>query len=259
MLGLLSAMYSFCVCVITLIAGAASQTETPTRCDMDLKGVFENFRYLDLYFHLSDIALCNLCSCYFSNKTANEELSSEFPDIKLTDDVIEGSVHFGQCDINVKKEVMNEFLQNEIARKLISEFDVDQFQIYWNRIERKFDCVGWCQTNYNYINDNKVINPKFNKSGTLRKYLFSDINGGLVHNPGCMKRMLDWLPKMLNTFGSVMLIICVAQVLSIVFVMFLFCDFGLEEHNKPIGRQDDDIQLKADRSNNENDNRGNGM
>lgn len=233
-------MYSFCICVFTLTAAAVSKDDSKMSCKSDYKGVFELFRYLDPYFHFVDELLCSdSCPCYFSNQTAYDELKENNPMVKL-EDVVEGSVHFGQCKNNIRQKTDDFLDEDHDLQKMIGNIDQAQFQIYWKRIEKKFHCVGWCQTTYK-------------QNVKLQKYLFSDVNGGLVHNPGCMKRMLDWLPKMLNTFGSILLLISIVQVVSIVFVMSLFCDCGLEESNKHIERQEDNIPMKA-KNNFENDN-----
>ena len=65
----------------------------------------------------------------------------------------------------------------------------------------------------------------------MSKYLFSDVNKGVVRNRGCMHRLIDWLPKVINTFGSVLLIIGVILIFVFAFAVSLLCDCTIEGSN----------------------------
>lgn len=101
---------------------------------------------------------------------------------------------------------------------------MNDFMTFWGRIEKKFDCNGWCESSYT---------GEDGKYHIMTKYLFSDVNKGVVRNRGCMHRLIDWLPKVINTFGSVLLIIGVILIFVFAMGVSLLCDCTVEGSNFP--------------------------
>jgi hypothetical protein len=69
-----------------------------------------------------------------------------------------------------------------------------KFEDYWKNVEKRFDCVGFCQTSY-YSEEKKMNIP-------FTKYLFSGFYRGPVKHKGCFRLLMNWIIKALISFGS---------------------------------------------------------
>lgn len=228
-----SAIFSFCISVFTLTAAAINSNELTLNCQKNYTGVFEYFRALDNYFHLVDQNFCTKdCPCLLTNKSAIEDFRDDVDyGIEFKDDVVVydekdgGVVNFGQCPYKATLAILFLFNSNTDNLNNVGKLNDEEFFIYWKKIEEKFKCVGWCSTSYR--------KPGKSKDTLMTKYLFSDINGGVVRNRGCMKQLVNWLPKMLNIFGSIMLLIAIGQGASAGVAFILYTDMVLEGSNYP--------------------------
>ena len=83
------------------------------------------------------------------------------------------------------------------------------------------------------------------------KYLFSDINRGIPKHRGCMKPILDWLPKMLISFGSFALFAALVQFGLFILSISLLGASSSDDANKPKSqvyqKQDENRQLNEER------------
>ena len=228
---LLVTLFTLAVAIFALVAGAVSKSELTKSCQRDYTGIFENFKYLDDFIHLADETLCSKdCPCFFSNYSAVEDFTDFYqahPEYKMgsnlvMNDTVENyAINFANCSLEAKSKAYGAF-------KYINKtgnIDIKDFNEFWGRIEKKFKCNGWCEVNYN----SQINEP--NTKRKMIKYVFSDVNGGVVNNRGCMHRMVDWLPKVINTYGSVLLIISVIMIVNFVFVASLFCNCYTDEYN----------------------------
>jgi hypothetical protein len=88
-----------------------------------------------------------------------------------------------------------------------------EFHKYWEKIESRFKCTGWCRTKY--------INIFTLNNDTMTKYVFSNINEGIVQYPGCLNRIINYIPYIVGTIGALLITIGVLQVVSLIFATYL--------------------------------------
>ena len=94
-------------------------------------------------------------------------------------------------------------------------FSSSKFKKYWEKVEKRFDCTGFCVNNY-YEDDGT---PR-----TISKYLFNKVNRGIPKYKGCMYRVMKWLKAMLLSFGVIALITGVIELGIIVAGCFVTHD-----------------------------------
>lgn len=70
----------------------------------------------------------------------------------------------------------------------------DHFADYWKSIEERFECVGWCNLKYTSVFDLK--------EHVMGKYVFSNVNRGVVKYPGCLYMLTNWLPSLIGAIGG---------------------------------------------------------
>ena len=115
----------------------------------------------------------------FNNDTVAERLVLKYDDpSKVT--------RLQDCPKDVIDKVKLTFDALKISKINIK---MNDFMTFWGRIEKKFDCNGWCESSYT---------GEDGKYHIMTKYLFSDVNKGVVRNRGCMHRLIDWLPRSLT-------------------------------------------------------------
>ena len=49
------------------------------------------------------------------------------------------------------------------------------------------------------------------------KYVFSDINKGIVKYPGCLNRIVNWIPSLVAVVGALLITCGVIQIVTLVF------------------------------------------
>jgi hypothetical protein len=75
-----------------------------------------------------------------------------------------GSINFQNCSSIVKTDAETKYLETSGSKF----FNFEQLNNYWSMLEKKFDCTGFCKTEY--------INTETNLKMKMYKYMFSDIN-----------------------------------------------------------------------------------
>ena len=130
---------------------------------------------------------------------------------------------------------MKEFFEKtekENGNKL-SNLNLKNLAKYWEYIENKFNCVGWCQTTYTHKSD---FTEGAEKEGMLMKYLFSGINRGIVKHSGCLNKLIDWIRPRLLAIGLVEFFAACVMVLTLVLGICLICKNRVKtENNKKEG------------------------
>ena len=216
---LLAIIYVLFVCNFSIICSLIKKNKETLNCNKNLKGFFSHFYCLDDYFHIVDYNLCSeKCPCITNNPELYDILSGEnndkniiYNEIKSNDNIIK----FQQCDNSLQNNINKYFEYNDSYNK-IGSVNIKKFYKYWNNIENKFNCIGWCKLNYeNY---------------SMKKYLFSDINKGIV-NTTCIEKMTDWISKMILSFGIILYISWFLMVASYVFGFMLCFDLVFEGPN----------------------------
>lgn len=253
---LAASIYVLFVSIFSLIAAQRYRNEKTDLCEEQLSGFFSNFLVLDDYFHIVDNFLCSeSCECVFSNKSAYQEFSTiniANPEPQIVSDqwkymknyVIYNkkgdktrAYSFSQCSDDIQALAKSYFIDEIIAKNNTDVFEINNFYNYWKRIEEKFKCTGWCNNKYLDINNEERI---------VAKYLFSNIDGGIVKNRGCMKLLSSWLTKIINGFGSTLLCSGFFMLFPLIFSICLY--FGYynyydEDYNS---EKDKEIEFKRD-------------
>lgn len=82
-----------------------------------------------------------------------------------------GGISFPNCSQLAQNSVYNNAERNyhqlNPTSTYNSSFNQNEFANYWNKIENKFNCTGFCRTSYNNANNQNI---------QMIKYLFTDIN-----------------------------------------------------------------------------------
>lgn len=254
---LAASIYVLFVSIFSLIGAQRYRNEKTDLCEEQLSGFFSHFLVLDDYFHIVDNFLCSeSCECVFSNKSAYQEFSTiniANPEPQIVSDqwqymknhVIYNkkgnktrAYSFSQCSDDIQALAKSYFIDEIIAKNNTDVFEINNFYNYWKRIEEKFKCTGWCNNKYLDTNNEERI---------VAKYLFSNIDGGIVKNRGCMKILSSWLTKIINGFGSTLLCAGFFMLFPLIFSICLY--FGYynyydEDYN--YDNEDKEIELKGD-------------
>ena len=220
---ILSSLFTWSIGIFSCIGGTIyNKKYHQLGCKSELTGVLEMFNNIDNYFIYADSLLCSeQCKCKFSESIKDLYLNNIYSPgsystfnswniiyKKITE---KGYFNFWEnCSISVKEEVRNRYLESK--NSLSYRINYEKFAKYWKNIEEKFNCTGWCQTNY--------IDPYTLKEKKMLKFIFSDINYGIPKYPGCINRLTNWLPSMVGATGGC-LIVC-AFVESIVVFLVIF-------------------------------------
>ena len=220
---ILSSLFTWSIGIFSCIGGTIyNKKYHQLGCKSELTGVLEMYNNIDNYFIYADSLLCSeQCKCKFTESIRDLYLNNIYSPgsystfnswniiyKKITE---KGYFNFWEnCSISVKEEVRNRYLESK--NSLSYRINYEKFAKYWKNIEEKFNCTGWCQTNY--------IDPYTLKEKQMLKFIFSDINSGIPKYPGCINRLTNWLPSMVGATGGC-LIVC-AFVESIVVFLVIF-------------------------------------
>ena len=258
----ITGVFSMFVSIFVLVGAYARTNELTEKCIIPNKNFFEQFYYLDRYFFKnSDIIFCgDVCKCDLNDKKAIDELlykyeeddSSEFEESQKFYNTleIENNGHLSVLDCPNRNDITQKDENNNNSQFYIEKYGMiinkklDNLIKFWGRIEKKFHCTGWCAKSYKK-------NGATNKY-RYRKYLFSDINNGLVKKKGCMKPYRNWVQKMLRAFGGMMLIDSFLQLICLIFGVSLF--LGLTSENssneRPVEQEEYGATQKLDEKSN---------
>ncbi len=253
---LAASIYVLFVSIFALVGAQRYRNEKTDLCEEQLSGFFSQFLVLDDYFHIVDNFLCSEdCECVFSNKSAYQEFSTiniANPEPKIVSDQWEymkdyviynkkgdktRAYSFSQCSEDIQALAKSYFIDEIISKNNTDVFEINNFYGYWKRIEEKFKCTGWCNNKYLDINNEERI---------VAKYLFSNIDGGIVKNRGCMKLLTSWLTKIINGFGSTLLCAGFFMLFPLIFsfcLYFGYYNYYDEDYNS---EKDKEIELKGD-------------
>ena len=233
----ITGVFSMFVSIFVLVGAYARTNELTEKCIIPNKNFFKQFFYLEYFFQKSNNLLCSSdCRCSLTDNTIDEFLY-KFDE----EDEFEAQIYnFSDIDYqknakNIKTQNCNDNTIEAKKDKLYDKFgvvDLTKLMNFWGEIEKKFHCTGWCEKSY-YLDD------KITKKYYL-KYLFSDVNNGLVKNIGCMKPYRNWVQKMLRAFGGMMLIDSFLQLICLIFGVSLFLGFYSENssNERPIEHEE---------------------
>jgi hypothetical protein len=224
------------VSIFVLVGAYARTNELTEKCIIPNKNFFKQFFYLEYFFQESNNLLCSKvkCPCYLTDNTIDEFLYKFDEEDEFEAQIYNFSdIDYQKNEKNIKTQDCNDNTIEAQKDKLYDKFgvvDLTKLMNFWGKIEKKFHCTGWCEKSY-YLNGTKKY---------YLKYLFSDVNNGLVKNIGCMKPYRNWVQKMLRAFGGMMLIDSFLQLICLIFGVSLFLGFYSENssNERPIEHEE---------------------
>jgi hypothetical protein len=176
---LLSILMSLAIGILAIIAGSsknllnnyiANYPNIQYGCNAKISGILEVWKNMDTYLINVDRALCSVdCPCKITNKKPfelNNNSTTAYSTWTISDQVFAATA-FQNCSAAVQANVLTATAAQNPSFP-INQFNYFEFADYMSRIEREFNCVGWCNVVYT---SNVATVPI-----TFSKYLFSDIN-----------------------------------------------------------------------------------
>jgi len=118
-----------------------------------------------------------------------------------------------------------------------------KFADYWKNIEKRFNCVGFCQTSY--------YSTVFNKTIPFTKYLFSDFGRGPIKHRGCFRLLMNWIIKALISFGSLGIAGSLIQILIVFIGINMLKEEENEDNENDYKNPDNNNEKKENENNNE--------
>jgi hypothetical protein len=138
-------------------------------CNAKIYGILEVWRGMDYYIVETDRLLCSpLCPCNIRNKqqyTNDLSFTSNISTWTIGNEAY-NAINFQGCDREVKQLAYQQASAMSPSFDYAKDFDANRFYDFMARLEKEFDCSGWCQKSY-IVNGNEF---------TLSKYLFTDVN-----------------------------------------------------------------------------------
>lgn len=218
---IISFLYALAVGIFNSIGGIIfdKHSNKLIGCDTPLSGILKLFENIDEYMILSHSLFCsNLCQCSLYNDLKNVFTGDYFyKEIyhNLEVNSNEGNTLFNiqNCTDGSLDIIQKMYKTNPNNTYGIHITDFDQFHKYWKNMESRFKCTGWCRTKY--------INIFTLNNDTMIKYVFSNLNQGTVEYPGCLNRIINYIPYLVGTIGALLIVIGVLQVVSLIFASYL--------------------------------------
>ena len=227
---LLSLLFSWAIGIFASIGGTIyHKIDGIIGCNTELTGVLEMWKNVDIYLMYADSLLCSdFCSCPF-----NKDVRSEFQENYFAKSSFD---NWETYELEQWKNEDNEFIEKtptfnfrncskpvqlEAHRRYIEHpnstehwIDPEKFASYWKTLENRFNCTGWCKTKY--------TDPYTSQEKRMYKFIFSNINQGVVAYPGCLHRITNWLPSLLGTIGGCLIVCAFAQTISFIMALKLY-------------------------------------
>jgi hypothetical protein len=162
----LSVIFTGAIGIFALIGGSWGDLNEVVGCNSKYSGVLDSWKNIDAYLAEVDSALCSTdCPCNFKNPA---DFATD-PDILVTYALwvkaINGDKYFQNCTSTVQNDAYTRYAEKVGYRE---DFVVENFAKYWELIEDKFECSGWCETTY--------LNSITSTEMTMYKYMFTGID-----------------------------------------------------------------------------------
>ena len=200
--------------IVVLIGGTIDKNNLSKTCQINYKGMFEDFLQVDQLLQEANNVLCSsTCPCYFTDYGVYEELNEKYQK-GITPSDKGGFKNMKEC-YDKKGDVAGFTIKGSIIK---NNKQAKKFMKYWKRIEEKFDCAGWC------------TNPM--------KYLFSDISRGIPDHK-CSTEVTGWVIRMVLAFGGLMVI---TSGIMIIVILLAISDFADLTKNGPMYPPKEEIQ-----------------
>ena len=218
---IISFLYALAIGIFNAIGGIIfdKKNNKLIGCDTPLSGVLRLFENIDEYMILSHSIFCSsLCKCHIHSDLYNIILYDYFykdmtSNLEMNKTGDRNKFNINDCPngaLDTIQRIYNTNPNNTFGTHITN---FKEFHKYWEKIESRFKCTGWCRTKY--------INIFTLNNDTMMKYVFSDINEGIVQYPGCLNRIINYIPYIVGTIGALLITIGVLQVVSLIFATYL--------------------------------------
>lgn len=214
-------IFTLSISIFSLVAGSIGKLEDYIGCNTKYQRIIQYWGILDQYLITIDKELCTKCPCYISEYARllfeNDPFVKDIAPVKSTSD--RSLINYqNSCSEYWQLVILSELMQlNSLSfNKEFHYFDKDKFASYWKHIEEWFECSGWCTSVYQGTSTGTQPGQV-----AMVKYLFSNINKGIVKHRGCLKQILNWLPKLMLAYGSLTFIVSLLQVIDLVLALLL--------------------------------------
>ena len=194
-------IYSIIVCVQCFLTyPKIIKNNSDLNCQsLQLSGILKNFdKFENIFYDINKYLCSNDCPCLEDEK-----------------------MKFQKCQDIIKKKVFNENITNKYFG---DNFNYNKFMSYWEKIENKFKCAGFCNISYYNSEEKNITN--------INKYLFSN-NQNNIENYGCLFPLSTWLNKMILSFVSIMIINIILSAICIYICIAILFDKVYEGSNFP--------------------------
>ena len=226
-------MFTMSISFFTLIAGSTGKLEKYVGCQTKMKGIFKYWDEIDNYLQLIDKNFCSTKTKCIINKYT-EQIFKKDPIINPIYNLLYNGSEVEVREIgNVSDDdyiswrsrtkseqasIVNSANLPTMKGLDVGNFNPRIFNRFWEHIENKFDCTGFCSTVYQLTQQvlsdyHSTITSTYPLQVPMFKYLFSDINRGIPKHIGCMRPLMKWLPKMLISFGTFALFAALVQLM----------------------------------------------
>ena len=231
------------VCILILVGATVGRIKNYLGCNTRFKGLLKYWRSIDSYIIEADKKLCSSeCICKFN---AFSEKMFESDPIAYTIYSNFWNKSYNESDENAFEKIqdcnninLQYIYDNEYKSYYDMKINSEKFNIFWKNVEERFDCAGFCITNYQ--SDYDIIK---NADGDSRnypnqipmiKYTFSGINKGPVKHKGCFRLLVKWMIESLISFAVLGLISSIIQLCIFVISVELLCNCfqGNEEEKR---------------------------
>lgn len=213
----ISVLFCYAIGIFAAVGAAMKgRVDKVVGCETENTGLKSIWKNMDEYFILANSMFCSdLCPCTLTQSTMNAFENSRF----ASDTFVNSKYYSGSggassirdCNEKAVADIMRLYVSN--PNNTMRHLDHEKFIKYWEKIEKKFDCTGWCKTNYKNVFT--LQNEK------MYKYVFSDVNRGVPKYPGCLNRILKWI----HTYTSIIASFLLFSAFLGTFNLILACTF----------------------------------
>ena len=189
------------------------------------------WKNVDEYFIYANSVFCSpLCPCdidktiqtkFERNKWTNPTFSNTIGKYVPSLNTEKKVTRFQDCPEAAKLEVDRLYKSN--PNNTAHAIDQEKFAKYWKGIEKRFNCTGWCKTSF--------TNPFTEQKQKMLNFVFSDVNKGVPKYPGCLNRLVNWLPRLILAVGCCLIFAAFIQTLNMLFAIGLMSK-PMEEDNE---------------------------
>lgn len=246
---IISMLFSFAIGIFATVGAAMKgKVNKAIGCDEESTGLLTIWDNIDEYFILAHSLVCSpLCPCTMTYETAAKFNEHRFAHSYL-DTMVENADYFrtsdkkskfniDYCDRSAQHQIFKMYESN--PNNTMTDLNYRKFKKYFKKIEENFECSGWCTTSY--------TNAFTLKKQKMYKYIFSDINKGVVKYPGCLNRVLYFVYVFTSICASFLLFCGALLLVNLIILMGVVKldqelsskvktdEYGRELHEKPEG------------------------